>query len=859
MNTISGCKIARRPSHMAGMMLALGFAAGLAACADGGSSGGIGGSIPELTAISVAPGTAAIEPAEALQFTATGSYSDGSSKDLTTTVNWSSGNTSVATVDSNGLALGVADGTASITAIDLDSGLGDNATLTVETPTVLLSISLTPTAATIAEGNTQPFTAMGTYSGGNSVDLSTTVNWSSGNMAVATVNAAGLALGVADGTTSITAIDPDSGLGDSADLTVDTPVVLSSISLTPSAAAIAEGDTQQFAAMGAYSDGSSEDLTTTVNWSSGNTAVATVDAAGLALGVADGTASITAIDLASGLGDSAALAVDAPAVLLSISLTPPTATIADEATQQIAATGTFSDGSSSTLTAGITWDSSDTAVATVDTSGLASAVAVGEATLSATDDATGIQGTMTLTVVLRTTLDSISVTPASSLVTPGAMIQYTATGNYPDETSLVLTSGITWNSSNESVATVDAEGLASTLADGTTTISATDTASAISGSAVLTVSSYFTTTEVAVASATIVVQDFTVDIPVPSWGIGIVAQGVTTNFKVIDHGQWIITGGQFTEFITDPSGVHVPLSFALIDLNGDGTRDEYAGALFNHETASVFFPNDGSLTALPAGTYTFPVAAINAGFSGFETDTVQPYVFYKTGTETQTTMKLNIWVPSGVGGIMTAMDAQNDPEIQGAIAKIREIYETDADVALNLAINVDVVPDSSFAILDDVAEWWDLNAGYPTSPTHDAMNIFVVSAIAFQPLNVIGLAPDITGPFSRQGTIISGTLAEYQGDGDGTFLGVILAHEFGHYLGLYHTSQTNSTLDGIIGDDVIADTPNCTDLDITIGGLEGCPDAANYMFPIALGGLNQNEVSTQQGLLIRLNPAVTVP
>ncbi len=88
------------------------------------------------------------------------------------------------------------------------------------------------------------------------------------------------------------------------------PVVLQSITVSPAAASIADGQTQQFTATGNYSDGSTTDLTGTATWQSSNTTVATVNSAGLATGLAAGSATITASH--DGKSGSAILVVTAP-------------------------------------------------------------------------------------------------------------------------------------------------------------------------------------------------------------------------------------------------------------------------------------------------------------------------------------------------------------------------------------------------------------------------------------------------------------------------------------------------------------------------------------------------------------------
>jgi hypothetical protein len=124
---------------------------------------------PTLTSIAVTPASPSIVKATTQQFTATGTYSDSSTKNLTTSVTWASGTMAVATISSGGLATGVAAGTSSITA-SLSGATSPADVLTVKNslgaPT---AVSLSPSSGS---GLTQTFT--GVYSDPNgAADLNT--------------------------------------------------------------------------------------------------------------------------------------------------------------------------------------------------------------------------------------------------------------------------------------------------------------------------------------------------------------------------------------------------------------------------------------------------------------------------------------------------------------------------------------------------------------------------------------------------------------------------------------------------------------------------------------------------------------
>ncbi|MGB7191339.1 MAG: Ig-like domain-containing protein [Acidobacteriaceae bacterium] len=171
-------------------------------------TGGTGGgqSSPEATLVSIAvtPAAPSLLVGSTQQLTATGSYSDGSSQDITSSAQWTSATASVASVNSSGLATALSPGTSTVTA-SLGS-ISGSATLTVTAaaPT-LVSISITPAAASVAVGSTQQFSAIGTYSDESTADLTRQVTWSVANSHVASISAAGLASAAQIGFTQVTA------------------------------------------------------------------------------------------------------------------------------------------------------------------------------------------------------------------------------------------------------------------------------------------------------------------------------------------------------------------------------------------------------------------------------------------------------------------------------------------------------------------------------------------------------------------------------------------------------------------------------------------------------------------------------
>ena len=246
-----------------------------------------------LQSIAVTPAISSLAAGGTQQFIATGTFSDGSTQDITKDVTWASTNTTVATIGkSTGLATGTGPGTAQITAT-LGSVVSTAATLT-GTVALLQSIAITSASSSVAKGATLQFTATGTLSDGSKQNVTTSATWASSNMAAATVGApTGLVTGVASGTAQITAT-LGSVVSPTGTVTVNSPT-LQSISLTPASLKIAQGTSGEFTAAGNYSDGTTQNITTVVTWGSSTNSVGTIGAnTGLAFGVGAGTTNITA-------------------------------------------------------------------------------------------------------------------------------------------------------------------------------------------------------------------------------------------------------------------------------------------------------------------------------------------------------------------------------------------------------------------------------------------------------------------------------------------------------------------------------------------------------------------------------------
>jgi 6-phosphogluconolactonase (cycloisomerase 2 family) len=260
-----------------------------------------GGSGVTLTGVAVTPASASIAAGATQQFTATGMYSDNSTKDLTSSATWASATTSVATISGSGLATAVATGSSNITATAAGKTSAP-ATLTVTAPTVV-SIAVTPTTASIVVGNTQQFTATATYSDKSTKDITSTAMWASGTPAVASISAAGLATGLTAGTSAITAASGGVTSSPAAILTVTaTPVAVSLVVtplLTPAIPnpTVSVGSTVPFTALELDNDGKTYPLTGNVTWTSGTTSVATIGGTnGIGLAVTTGTSVIKATE-----------------------------------------------------------------------------------------------------------------------------------------------------------------------------------------------------------------------------------------------------------------------------------------------------------------------------------------------------------------------------------------------------------------------------------------------------------------------------------------------------------------------------------------------------------------------------------
>jgi uncharacterized protein YjdB len=242
-----------------------------------------------LTTIAVTPATTSIAKGLSQQLTATGTFSDASSHDISATATWSTSNAAVATVSTTGLVQGVSAGSATITAAS--NSVSATAQITVTAATVT-SVSVGPSGQSIAAGTSAQLTTTATYTDMSTADVSAQATWTTSDANTASVSGR-IVTGVAAGNATITAAYQ----GKSSGVQV-TVANVTSIAVTPAVSTIVEGHTGQLTATATLDNNATQEVTQSASWSSANASAALVSmdpgTHGLVTGAGSGSSTITA-------------------------------------------------------------------------------------------------------------------------------------------------------------------------------------------------------------------------------------------------------------------------------------------------------------------------------------------------------------------------------------------------------------------------------------------------------------------------------------------------------------------------------------------------------------------------------------
>lgn len=417
---------------------------------------------PVLTAITLLPTSARFAVGTSEEFSVRGTYSDGSYADISASANWQSSNTAVAMPNANGMVSVMSQGNAQITAT---VGNFTTSTMVIGSPATLQSVALSPSSASFAKGTRQQFLLIGTFSDGSKQDLSQQAQWTSSDPAAMSVDSNGLAAAIAAGSVQLSAsFNGQTATTSSLDLT---PATLVSLALTPNTLAIARHTAQKLSLIATFSDGTTEDVSISGNWTSSDPTVLTVDATGDTFGIFEGTASINATF--GGMTASTPQASVTAATLVSLAVSPMDAQFPLGTTQHFTVTGTFSDGTTQDLTHQAVWASTDPNVMTIDEDGVAKSGTQGSAAISASLNS--VTATTNTVQITPAALVSVKLTPMQANLAKGTTVQFTAAGTFTDGSTRNISNDATWTSSDNSAVSIDSNGLARGLALGQATVS----------------------------------------------------------------------------------------------------------------------------------------------------------------------------------------------------------------------------------------------------------------------------------------------------------------------------------------------------------------------------------------------------
>lgn len=406
-----------------------------------------------------------------LQLEAVAVYSDTSNQTVTKQTLWQSSNPAIAAVSPTGEVSSHNEGSATITAIYNNV----ITTLTINVTNAILSnIEITPLTQSLPAGATQAFTATGIYTDNSFQDITDLVTWISSNTTIATINNTtdnrgqldSLMSGQANISASLSSITTTT-------LLTVTDAVLTSIDVTPITSVISNGFTQTYTAIAHYSDGSINNVTNQVIWSTSDLSIANSNNSVIQ---SQQTGDVTVSAKIGDVFGFANLTINS-AILLSITIDQLDVSIANGTQYEFTATGHYSDSNTQNLTNDVTWTSSSPQISTIQNStgsiGVARSVSEGQSLITATYS--GISYSTDLTVT-PATLSSIALQTSNSTLVAGIPQNIIATGSYSDNSTQDISNDVTWISSDTSVAAISNaianKGEAVGYTDGSTTVTA---------------------------------------------------------------------------------------------------------------------------------------------------------------------------------------------------------------------------------------------------------------------------------------------------------------------------------------------------------------------------------------------------
>ncbi|EAR53714.1 bacterial surface protein [Photobacterium sp. SKA34] len=327
----------------------------------------VGATLSTLSGIEIPTG-------EKLQFKAIGTYDNDTQKDLSKDVNWVTSDEELGTFNSSTLETkkpGIIKVSASLDSIT--SNIKEVKISSID----LISINISSNKSKTPLGVKLNFTASGKYSDGNSLDMTKTVSWESSDKTVATISN-GTFLPLTVGTTKITANVSNTN---SAPIEIEvTPHILTSLELITSVNSLPLGTSSNITAKGIYSDNEELEITSEVKWSSSDESILTITNGKIST-LKTGSVEITATK--DNISKSITYEVT-PHELVSISLSssPNFLVGLDE---KIHAVGLYTDDEEIPLINGVTWESSDQTVATID-NGILTPIKAGVTNITAIKD-----------------------------------------------------------------------------------------------------------------------------------------------------------------------------------------------------------------------------------------------------------------------------------------------------------------------------------------------------------------------------------------------------------------------------------------------------------------------------------------